>query len=98
MGQDKSTFRAARGIVGATGASFSNAYDMLERDGGAYLRSMESDPVLPPSLFVSENDRLRHNRAVPLAERCLEDVGNPNVEPVQAWHMEELLGPDDTER
>lgn len=90
MGHDKSTFNAARGIVGATGASFSNAWDLLERDGDAYLRSMEKDPVLPPSLFISERDRVRHGQAVPLSERCIEDAGNPDAEPVSDWDISEI--------
>lgn len=97
MGHDTGTFQAARGITGATGASFSSAYDLLERDGDAYLRSLESDPVIPPSLFVSERDRLRHNRAVPLVERCLEDLGDDEAESVRNWDIGKLLEPDDNE-
>ncbi len=90
MGHDKSTFNAARGIVGATGASFSGAWDLLERDGDAYLRSMDKDSLLPPSLFVSERDRIRHGLAAPLSERCIEDAGNPDAEPTKDWDIRKL--------
>lgn len=89
MGSDTSTFRAARGIVGATGSSFSGAWDLLDKEGDAYLRSLEREPTLPPSLFVSERDRVRHNQAVPLAERCIEDDGDEVAE-TQEWDMERL--------
>ena len=90
MGNDKSMFRSARGIVGSTGNSFSNAWDYLERDGGAYLKSMESDPVLPPSLFVSDRDRVRLGEPTPIAERCIEDHGNADAMPVGDWDISEL--------
>lgn len=90
MGNDKSTFTAARGIVGATGWSFSNAWDLLEKDGGAYLRSMDAERAIPPSLFVSERDRVRLGQAMPLAERCIEDHGNVDAMPLGDWQTEEL--------
>ncbi len=90
MGNDKSTFNAARGIVGATGNSFSNAWDLLEKDGGAYMRSMDRDRALPPSLFVSERDRVRLNQAVPLRERCIEDHGSADSIAVGEWEIGEL--------
>lgn len=90
MGNDRSTFAAARGIVGATGNSFSNAWDLLEKDGGAYLRSMNPDRAIPPSLFISERDRVRLGETVPLAERCIEDHNNPDAIPLGDWDMEAL--------
>lgn len=89
MGSDTSTFKAARGIVGATGSSFSGAWDLLDKDGDAYLRSLEREPPLPPSLFVSERDRVRHNQAVPLSERRLEDDSDEVAE-TQNWDIERL--------
>ncbi|MDW3177752.1 MAG: hypothetical protein R8J94_10215 [Acidimicrobiia bacterium] len=90
MGNDKSTFTAARGIVGATGNSFSNAWALLESDDGAYMRSLDRDRAIPPSLFVSERDRVRLNQAVPLPERCIEDHRNPNAMAVGDWEIDEL--------
>jgi len=90
MGPDKSTFRTARGIVGATGGSFSGAWDLLEKDDGAYLRSMDAERAIPPSLFVSERDRVRLGQAMPLAERCIEDYGNADAIPIGDWQTEEL--------
>jgi len=90
MGNDKGTFRAARGIVGPTGNSFSNAWDLLESDGDAYTRSLGRERAIPPSLFVSERDRVRLGLAVPLTERCIEDHGNPDAMPVGKWEIEEL--------
>ena len=98
MGNDQSTFAAARGIVGATGASFSNAWDLLERDGDAYVRSMNRDRAIPPSLFVSDRDRVRLGETVPLSERCIEDHQNPDAIKVRDWDIEaldEIPGPID---
>ena len=90
MGFDNNGFKTARGIVGMSGNSLSGAYDLLEKDDGAYMRSMQTDPILPPSLFVSERDRVRHANVVPLAERCIEDIGSENAVPVRDWDMREL--------
>lgn len=90
MGNDHNTFAAARGIVGATGNSFSNAWDLLEKDGDAYVRSMNRDRAIPPSLFVSERDRVRLGETVPLVERCIEDHNNPDAIEVRDWSVEEL--------
>ena len=90
MGTNDDVFRAARGIVGITGNSFSNAWEYLDRSGDAYLKSMETDPVLPPSLFVSERDRTRVGQPMPLVERCLEDYGDEGRLEVGEWDIAEL--------
>ena len=90
MGNDKELFHSARGIVGAIGWSFSNAWELLERDDGAYMRSMEAERRLPPSTFVSERDRTRHGTPMPLAERCIEDVRSDDAMPVGDWDIAEL--------
>lgn len=91
MGNDKSTFHAARGIIGATGNGFSNAWDYLHDGAGeAYLKSFESERHLPPSLFVSERDRVRHGLPAPVAERCIEDHGDPAATDVGEWDIREL--------
>jgi len=63
--------RRTRDVTGPTGYVFSNAWDKLEEHGDAYMKSF--DEHLPPSLFVSERDRTRHNQAIPVLERCLGD-------------------------
>lgn len=85
-----STFDSARAIVGPTGNSFSRGWEMLEKDDGAYLRSLRPEHHLPPSLFVSERDRIRHGLPVPMVERCLEDHGDEESMPVQEWRTDEL--------
>ncbi len=90
MGNDKSTFHAARGTMGAIGMNRSNAWDYLEKDNGAYLRSLEKDAMIPPSLFVSERDRTRFGTPMPLVERCIEDHGDPEALNVGEWDMASL--------
>ena len=87
MGPNNEFFQTARGIVGATGNSFSKAWDHLDTDGDRYARSMKRDPVLPPSLFVSDRDRTRQGQPTPVVERCLEDIGNPDAMKVGDWDM-----------
>ena len=90
MGPNAEFFQTARGIVGATGNSFSNAWDHLDTDGDRYARSMQKNPVLPPSLFVSDRDRTRQGQPTPVVERCLEDIGNPDAIPVVDWDIAKL--------
>ena len=91
MGDQKNnTFTAARGTMGAIGLNRSNAWNYLENDNGAYLRSMDKDAVLPPSLFVSERDRTRYGKPMPIAERCIEDHGNPDALSVGEWDIGQL--------
>ena len=45
--------------------------DKLDEYGDAYVQSF--DRRLPPSIFVSERDRVRHGQPMPLVERCIED-------------------------
>ncbi len=74
--------RTARDVTGPTGWVFSNAWDKLDQHGDAYAKSF--DRRIPPSLFVSERDRTRFQRPMPISERCLEDyrvVRHPVVEP-----------------
>lgn len=63
--------RAARDITGPTGWVYSNAWEQLNQHSDAYVESF--DRRIPPSLFVSERDRLRHRQPMPIVERCLED-------------------------
>jgi hypothetical protein len=90
MGSSNDMFRKARGIVGITGNSFSNAWDYIDSGGDAYLKSMEKEPHLPPSLFISERDRTRLGQPMPLAERCIEDHGNEDRLDVGDWDITEL--------
>lgn len=70
--------RRTRDVTGPTGYVFSNAWDKLEEHGDAYMKSF--DRRVPPSLFISERDRLRHGQPMPIVERCLEDHGPPRTE------------------
>lgn len=63
--------RATRDVTGPTGWVFSNAWQQLDDHGDAYMRSF--DRRIPPSIFVSERDRMRHGQPIPVSERCLED-------------------------
>lgn len=99
MGSGRSMFDSARGIIGPTGNSFSKGWEMLANDKGAYLRSMQSEQHLPPSLFVSERDRVRLGQPVPLAERCIEDYRSETAMPVGEWDISEIentTDPDST--
>ena len=64
-------FTATRDIIGPTGWQWTSAWNRLEEDGPAYLRSF--DPRLPPSLNLSQREQTRANRPIPLPERRLED-------------------------
>ena len=63
--------RQTRDITGPLGTAFSNAWDQLDEHGDAYMKSFGDQ--IPPSLFVSERDRVRMNQPMPVVERCIED-------------------------
>jgi hypothetical protein len=65
--------RSARDVIGPTGDLLSSAWDRLEESGEAYIESF--DRRIPPSIFVSERDKKRHNRPIPLPERRIEAHG-----------------------
>ncbi len=62
--------RSAREIIGPTGDMLSSGWDAMAAGSDAYLESL--DRRIPPSIFVSERDRKRMNRPIPLVERALE--------------------------
>ncbi len=62
---------AARDIAGVLGHGTSGTWDFVESSSAGYLDSL--DPRLPASLHISERDRLRANRPIPVSERCIED-------------------------
>ena len=69
---DNDVARATRDIVGPMGWVSSSAWQRLADNMDTYNESF--DRHLPPSLHVSERDRVRHGKAVPLRERCIEDA------------------------
>lgn len=81
--------RAARDITGATGFVTSRAWEHAERSGEAYIQSFD-EGRLPPSLHISARDQIRAGKAMPLAERCIEDLADPNAEQPRPWSMKEL--------
>ena len=85
-------YRTAREIAGPTGNIFSNGWQQLEDGQSAYMKSF--DRRLPPSLHISERDAVRAGRAMPIAERCIEDyTTRANDDPLNdpdRWTFEEL--------
>lgn len=63
--------RSARDVIGPTGWMWSRGWQTMADHSEAYVESF--DRRLPPSLFVSQRDRTRHQIAVPFVERCAED-------------------------
>lgn len=63
--------KSARDIVGPTGWMWSNGWDEMAKHQKAYVKSF--DRRLPPSTFVSERERTRHNIPIPLVERVISD-------------------------
>ncbi|MEM7091893.1 MAG: hypothetical protein AAF567_02725 [Actinomycetota bacterium] len=80
--------RAARDVTGPTGWVFSASFDKLDQHGDAYIKSF--DRRIPPSIFVSERDRTRHNTPMPLAERCIEDHPYATSSPLPVAELEAL--------
>lgn len=83
---------AARDLGGPLGNMFSAGWATLDDKSAARDYVGSFDRRLPPSEFVSERDRLRSNRPIPTAERCLEQHG-PNAKaepPVRNWTTESL--------
>ena len=62
--------KSAREVIGPTGDLMSSAWDRMAEGSDAYLDSF--DRRIPPSIFVSERDKTRMNRPIPLAERRIE--------------------------
>lgn len=87
MGSTTEIGRASRGIMGMIGAGTSSGWRYLEENGQAYNRSLE-ERRLPPSLFVSERDRVRSGIVTPISERCIEEPG-AGVRRSE-WNIEEL--------
>lgn len=69
---DTDFFTATRHITGAIGAGTTPTFDALEKGADSLNRSLVEQP-LPPSTHISHRDSVRHNVAVPISERCLED-------------------------
>lgn len=61
--------RSARDVVGPTGWMWSKGWDAMAENTSAYVKSF--DPKVPPSIFISERERTRHNIPIPLSERMV---------------------------
>jgi succinylglutamate desuccinylase len=82
-------YRRTRDITGATGFVTSRAWAHAEESGEAYIQSFD-EGRLPPSLHISARDQIRAGKAMPLAERCIEDLANPDATEPRPWSMKEL--------
>lgn len=90
---DRDIQRAARDLAGPLGNVFSNGWDTIHGENAAREYVESFDRRLPPSEFVSERDRLRSNRPIPTAERCLESFGESAAKdetPPREWTTEAL--------
>ncbi|MGD2059926.1 MAG: hypothetical protein PVF87_03605 [Acidimicrobiia bacterium] len=63
--------RSARDIVGPTGWMWSRGWDAMAEHSRAYVDSFNRK--IPPSIFVSERERTRHNIPIPLSERMISE-------------------------
>ncbi len=70
---------AAREVSGRLGFGTTRLWDHVEESKKAYSESF--DRKLPPSLHISERDRLRAGDPIPVTERRLEDWGNDTAPP-----------------
>lgn len=61
--------RSARDVVGPTGWMWSRGWDAMAENTSAYVKSF--DRKVPPSIFISERERTRHNIPIPLSERMI---------------------------
>ena len=84
--------RATRDIVGPTGWGDSKGWDQLSERGSAYIKSFDRDRI-PPSLHVSERDRIRAGEVMPLQERCIEDFNANEADKPRQWSTKDLAAP-----
>lgn len=61
--------KSAREVIGPTGWMLSRGWDEMAEHKQAYVKSF--DRRVPPSIFVSERERSRHNIPIPLVERLI---------------------------
>lgn len=81
--------QATRDIVGPTGWAASGSWEQLSERRGAYVKSFDKERI-PPSLHISERDRIRAGEVMPLKERCIEDFTAPAENEPGPWRIEEL--------
>jgi hypothetical protein len=74
--------KSAREVVGPTGWMWSRGWDVMAEHQKAYVRSF--DRRLPPSTFVSERERSRHNIPIPLVERLIGESSSEEEIPPQS--------------
>ncbi len=71
--------KSAREIVGPTGWMWSRGWDEMAKHQDAYIESF--DRRVPPSIFVSDRERSRHNIPIPLIERMISERAGEEEEP-----------------
>ncbi len=81
--------QATRDIVGPTGWVVSKSWDQLSNNRSAYVKSFDKNRI-PPSLHVSERDRIRAGEVMPLTERCIEDYTDAGAVEPGPWKTEDL--------
>ena len=68
--------KAALDLSGRLGFGTTRLWDHVEEGQTAYKESLAREKRLPPSLHVSDRDRLRAGDPIPRAERRVEDFRN----------------------
>lgn len=87
--------QATRDIVGPTGWVVSKSWDQLTDNRSAYVKSFDKDRI-PPSLHISERDRIRAGEVMPLSERCIEDYADADAVEPGPWKTEDLQPEQDS--
>ncbi len=77
--------RSAREVIGPTGDLMSSAWETMAKGSDAYIDSF--DRRIPPSIFISERDKKRLNRPIPMPERRIEAYRDDDdlTEEERAW-------------
>ena len=69
---------------------WSKGWEKMAEDPKGYVDSF--DRRLPPSIFVSERDRTRHQMPIPLVERAIEDHRKVDIDLDDLGDLEQPSG------